>query len=418
MSRVPRADLWVFAFKNLMSRPARTFLALVGLSIPVLGVLGLLSLSAGIRSLLEDTLAQIEGILVLRQNAPTDLFSELPASLAVSLRQVPGVRVVAPQVWKFAPAIEGRPSIGRAARDLFAPSREPLRALLSLIQIEGQDLDEHLRLRSGVYRARMIPAVRGGGRFLDVADQGRPHIVISTRIAREFPDEQGEPRKVGGGLRIGSQSFTIVGLYETGSMLLDGTIVMDIGSARGLLNLKEETVSCFWVEPADPAHTAEVAAAIERSIPGVDARTMSDFQVAVGRLLRDLDALLLLIVCLALVVGSVGILNTMLMSTFERLSEFGILRSCGWSRRELLALVLAESVLLGLLAGILGCLLAAAGIATVNPFLEGGIRLLLGPGTLLLGLGLALALGALGGLYPAWRASRLSPMEVIRMGSR
>ena len=78
-----------------MTRPLRTTLAIVGLSIPVLGVLGLSSLSNGIRELLGNTLAQVQGILVLRENAPTDLFSELPAAMADPLRNVPGVRVVA-----------------------------------------------------------------------------------------------------------------------------------------------------------------------------------------------------------------------------------------------------------------------------------------------------------------------------------
>ena len=116
--------------------------------------------------------------------------------------------------------------------------------------------------------------------------------------------------------------------------------------------------------------------------------------------------------------GSVGIVNTMVMSTSERLAEFGILRTNGWSRGDVLRLVLFESMCLGLLAGLLGCLLAAAGILATNPFLDGGIQLILTWPLLLLGLGLALLLGTLGGLYPAWRVSRLAPMEVIRLGSR
>jgi putative ABC transport system permease protein len=384
-----------------------------------MGVMGLFSLSAGIRGLLDDTLAQVQGILVLRENAPTDLFSELPASMVETLRRVRGVRVVAPQIWKFAPSIEGRPAVGRTPRDLLVKSRgEPLRALLNLVQVEGQDLAEHRKLRSEVYRSRMVRSERGGGRFLDLADRGQPTIVISTRLARELLDERGEPRKVGGRLRIGGRAFRIVGLYETGSMLLDNTIVMDIATARDLLNLKDDSVSCFLVEPDDPARTDELAERIERTVSSVDARTMSQFRSGVGRLLRNLDALLFVIVGLALLVGSVGILNTMLMSTSERLAEFGILLTTGWSRGELLSLVLAESVLLGLLSGLLGCLLAAAAIVMVNPFLHGGIRLVITPWLTLLGIGLALVLGTLGGVYPAWRASRGAPMEVIRLGSR
>ena len=145
---------------------------------------------------------------------------------------------------------------------------------------------------------------------------------------------------------------------------------------------------------------------------------MSEFQLGVGRMLGKLDLLLLLVISLALIVGSVGILNTMLMSTTERFAEFGIMRTNGWSRSDVLRLVLAESICLGLLAGLLGCLLAQAAVIVVNPFLDGGIQLIMTGRLLLLGLALALVLGSLGGLYPAWRVSRLAPMDVIRVGSR
>ncbi len=397
----------------------RAGLALVGLSIPVLGVLGLFALSGGIRNLLDDTLAQVHGILVLRENAPSDIFSDLPAELAEPLRRVPGVRVVAPQIWKIAPSIEGRSLFARTAAGFLArPREQPLQGLLNLIQIEGRDAAQHARLRSDVYHSKMIAGERGGGRFLEASDRGQPRIVISTKLAAEYPDRQGHPRKVGDELAIGNRRYTIVGLYNTGSMLLDNTIVMDIDSARQLLNVKDETVSCFLVEPVDPAGTDAVAKAIEQTVPGVDAWTMSEFQAGAVQVLGTVDMLLLLIISLALIVGSVGILNTMLMSTTERFAEFGILRTNGWSRGDVLHLVLAESVCLGLLAGVLGCLLALSGETVVNRYLEHGLQLALTPGLLAMGLGLAAALGTLGGLYPAWRASRLAPMETIRLGSR
>lgn len=414
-----RSSLWVFAVRNLLTRPTRAGLALVGLSIPVLGVLGLFGLSGGIRNLLGNTLAQVQGILVLRENAPSDIFSDLPAEMAEALRRVPGVRVVAPQIWKIAPSIEGRSLFARTAADFLArPREQPLQSLLNLIQIEGKDLAQHARLRSDVYHSKMIAGDRGGGRFLNDSDRGQPRIVISTKLAADYPDRQGRPRKVGDELGIGNRRYTIVGLYNTGSMLLDNTIVMDIDTARQLLNVKDETVSCFLVEPVDPARIDDVANAIEQAIPGVDARTMSEFQAGAGQVLGTVDMLLLLIISLALIVGSVGILNTMLMSTTERFAEFGILRTNGWSRGDVLHLVLAESICLGLLAGVAGCLLALGGVTVVNRFLGHGLQLALTPGLLALGLGLAAALGTLGGLYPAWRASRLAPMETIRLGSR
>jgi putative ABC transport system permease protein len=339
--------------------------------------------------------------------------------MAESLRKIPGVRAVASSIWKIAPPIEGRSLFaGSAANLVVGPGAGSLKGLLNLVQIEGQDVAEHVTLKSEVYRNRLLPRDQDGGRYLNASDRGQPNIVISKTIAREFPDAQGHPRRVGDRLRIGARDFSIVGIYYTGSMFLDHTIVMDLTAARQLLNLEEETVSSFLVEPAGRASTDAVARAIERAIPGVDAWTMSDFQLGVGQILGQLDRLLWVLLSLALFVGSLGILNTMLMSTCERLAEFGVLRANGWSRGDLLRLLLAESVFLGLLAGVAGCLLALAGTRLITPFLEGGITLVITPGLVSLGLTLSLSLGILGGLYPSWRASRLAPMEIIRRGSR
>ena len=76
-----------FAWLNLLTRPLRTFLALVGLSVPILGVLGLFSVSDGLRNLVGNTLDKIKGVMVLRDNVPTPVFSQLPA---VAGRQASG----------------------------------------------------------------------------------------------------------------------------------------------------------------------------------------------------------------------------------------------------------------------------------------------------------------------------------------
>ncbi len=130
---------------------------------------------------------------------------------------------------------------------------------------------------------------------------------------------------------------------------------MDIDTARRVLKESEDTVSSIYVEADDPGKIEEVATKIEDAIPGIDARSMEEFSANFGRLLGQLDLFLMLIVSLALLVGVVGIINTMLMSTTERFSEFGILRTNGWSQRDVLTLVTVESAYLGLLAGLLGC---------------------------------------------------------------
>jgi putative ABC transport system permease protein len=178
-----------------------------------------------------------------------------------------------------------------------------------------------------------------------------------------------------------------------------------------------ETVSSIYVEADTPPGYQAVCEAIEKAEPGVSARSMNEVQASFGVMMGEIDKVLMLVVSLALAVGVVGIVNTMLMSTTERFVEFGVLRTNGWSQWDVLRLVTTESAFLGLLAGAGGCLLAWLGTAAANPFLGGGIRLGVTPGSMALGLGLSVATGVLGGLYPAWKAARMVPMEAIRLGS-
>ncbi len=420
--------MWKFAWRNLLTRPLRTALALVGLSIPILGVLGLFSVSGGLRSLIGDTLNQIQGVIVMRENSLTPVFSDLPQALGAKIAQVPGVRQVAAEILKTAPAIEGRGSILDTTVNLLNPSRSKQQKMQSLLDqplIEGQDIPSHIGLRSSVYPRKMLAPDRGGGRFLNLSDRGQPHIVISTKLARDYPvtaaDGASRPRRVGDVLRLGDKPFEIIGLYETGSMFLDTVILMSIESARDLLGTSPETVSNFYVEADEPGMVDQVASRIEETItePRVNAQSMAEFAANFGMLMGQLDTFLMMTVSLALVVGVVGIINTMLMSTTERFAEFGVLRTNGWAEHEVLLLVTAESAFLGLLAGLIGCVLAGVGTTIANQFLEGGLRLAFTPGLIALGLGLSIVMGTIGGSTPRggrpgwsrWRRSGWVPIE-------
>jgi putative ABC transport system permease protein len=401
----------VFAWRNLLTRPLRTILALVGLSIPILGVLGLFSLSNGLRDLVGDTLSRIEGLIVLRENAPSPVFSHIPVNLASELKAMPAVRAVAPEVWGLAPTIEGRGMLMNA----ILSKKGAYPSVLDQPVICGQEILAHQGLNSAIFPRALKE--HGEGRFLLPEDRGLARVVISRKIARQHQGAERRPKRVGDTIRIGPKSFEIVGMYETGSMILDVVVIMDIDMAREVLNEPKDSVSCIYVEGKDPTTNVALSAAIEKLHSGVDARSMNEAQANFGSLMGQVDTFLLMTVSLALVVGIVGIVNTMLMSTTERFVEFGVLRTNGWSQVNILTLVTLESAYLGLLAGMVGCALAWFGTLAVNPFLGGGIHLAVTPALLGLGIGLSVGMGALGGFYPAWRAARLLPMEAIRLGS-
>jgi putative ABC transport system permease protein len=106
----------------------------------------------------------------------------------------------------------------------------------------------------------------------------------------------------------------------------------------------------------------------------------------------------------------------MLMSVLERTREIGVLRSLGWRRRQILAMILRESLILGILGGLVGILLGLGmgQLVGLLPGLYGGMSMDYEPLLFAQALIIALLAGAVGGLYPAWRATCLRPVEALR----
>ena len=212
------------------------------------------------------------------------------------------------------------------------------------------------------------------------------------------------PRKWATNCCIGGKPFEIVGLYETGSLLIDTTIVMEITTAREFLKLGETYVSVYYVEPEPLVDLDVLSDRITATKPDLQVRSMSQFNIQVGSIMGKLDLFLLLTVALALLVGGVGIANTMLMIAMERIVEFGVMRANGWTRRNILGLVTAESALLGVLSGLVASVVAFGGIVLLNFVLASyELKLDLTPELVAASNFTAILIAAVAGLYPAWR---------------
>jgi putative ABC transport system permease protein len=175
---------------------------------------------------------------------------------------------------------------------------------------------------------------------------------------------------------------------------------------------------------ADPAETDAVRTRVERALADSDAaaltpastelvaRTSGDIADSVERIVSRLTRFVTGIAVIALIVGAVGIANIMLVSVTERTREIGIMKAVGARNREVMGLFLTEAVLLGGLGAALGVPLGIAGGWVATWYAE--IPLTLAPGWFAVAVAVGIVVGALAGLYPAWRAARVDPIEALR----
>jgi putative ABC transport system permease protein len=168
-------------------------------------------------------------------------------------------------------------------------------------------------------------------------------------------------------------------------------------------------------ESATEADAAAVRAQVRQSMPGFAAVTSGELvqQNAIVRIAKAMSAATILIAGL---VGALGVLNTMLMSVNERTHEIGVLLALGWRRRAIVFLILMESIAVSIAGGAIGIALGVLGVAALEhvALLRSKIEGIFTPGLILSAIALSVVFGIIGGLYPALRASRLSPSVALR----
>jgi putative ABC transport system permease protein len=262
---------------------------------------------------------------------------------------------------------------------------------------------------------RTLDGATASGRFLDRATERYPAVVLGAKAAQRL----GIPRA--GGLDqvyVSGRLFTVVGVLEPLPLVpeLDSAALVGYPAAARFFGT-DRSPSKVYVRAQEGEAQVRAAAAL---LPSA-ADPWGPEEVAVSRPSDVLEAqaaaegaftsLFLGLGAVALLVGGIGIANVMIISVLERRSEVGLRRALGARRRHIAIQFLGESFVLGILGGLAGALLGIGATATYAAY--EGLTLLVPPIAIAGGLLAACLLGALAGLYPATRASRLTPTEAL-----
>lgn len=224
-------------------------------------------------------------------------------------------------------------------------------------------------------------------------------------------------KTIGSPVQIETGEFSVCGIFESSALIENGAIILPLRQLQeaterqgkvNFLNLK-------FKPGTRPEDVDLLRATIKQRFPSYKAFAAGEVAQN-NTAIQIAKAMSWATSIIALVVGAVGVINTVLMSVFERTHEIGILLAIGWRRIRILRMILLESMLLSLIGGIVGIGFGfvAVKILQSTPLMRGKIEGDINANLLALAILIALALGVLGGLYPAYRGSRLHPSEALR----
>lgn len=253
--------------------------------------------------------------------------------------------------------------------------------------------------------------ILSGRRFRD----GHPEVMLGYLLADDLK------KKVGDTLEIQSTPFTVCGIYHGGSGLQEDAVIMPLDQLQELSSLQGK-VSTFDVRlrpaPAgeSPQHYLKRAQAqIEAALPGLRAVPAAE-RAHNNQFVQLAHASAWGTSLIALLIGILGIANTMAMSVYERTREIGILRALGWNRWQVLIIVQIEAALLGLGGGFFGIAFGWCGLHLLAalPQTASIVSTSLPVFLLAEALSIAVLAGLIAGALPAWRAAQLSPVEALQ----
>jgi putative ABC transport system permease protein len=361
--------------RGLMRRPVRTGLSIVGIAIGIAAVVALVGISRGFETSWQTGMKS-RGTDIVVSNMRTALAPK-PFSASVVERIAPLPHVA-----------------------------ETCALLVDLISIESAEMMIVSARQWGGFSWKNLKLVAGR-----LPNDAAERAVVLGKTAADVLG-----KKVGDTLQLETEELAVVGIVDGGAVVENGSVILslpvlqEITGNQGKINIIDLR--------ATPGTSKEELTRLCDQITGLIPEARA---VIAGDHIRDSQAYRMISAMswgtslLAVLVGVLGVMNTMLMTVLERTHEICVLLAIGWKRRRIVRMILWESALLGFLGGLGGVVLGVAGVKLLvtAPAIRGLLEPELSPQLLLLAVAIAVIVGVFSGIYPAWRSSRFTPSHAL-----
>lgn len=389
---------------NIIGRWSRSLLTVGGVAVAVGAVVALVGISRGF----EDSLRELYNsrgidLIVLQAGKVAQQSSSLPADLAERIGALPEVARVSPLIHDI---VSFQNVIG--------------------VSLQGLPIDSFVLSNYDVVMGRRLATEDEGPPANEVAQETPPTseqegvrggILVGQRLAETLGKRVGDTLEV-----LEGAPFRIVGVFHSYNQFENSAIIMPLRAMQRLMLREGEATAMFVVGTAHDAATLERIK--QRILEFNDTLELtSDLDVSLAREFAENTPEIKMVrsmawttSSIALIVGAIGMLNTMLTAVFERTREIAMMRAIGWRRSRVMWLILWESVILSLVGAVAGVLLAQVLLWNLSQLPASGriVSGRLSPQVVAQGLAIALSVGLLGGLGPALRAARMLPVEGLR----
>lgn len=387
------------AYKNLLRRKIRTTLTLGGVSIAVAVLVSLMGFNEGYQKALEGDVDKLGyQVLVTAKGCPYEA-ATMMLSGGANLKYMP--QSVVEKIAKD-PRIEK--ALPQLIHALFDPNRGENGGTVLYLGVDDTYLDLKPWMR-----------FREGGWF---SAPNAEEVVMGYEVAEL------EQRHVGDSIFIPNTDrvLKVVGIFERSGTQDDGMIFTPMGLLQDLFPQLKGKLTGLGIKMKD---VSELPALEEDlyEIPEIQVVSMAQVKGTIMGLVQTARILVMSVAAIALTVAAIGVVNTILMSVFERTQEIGILKAMGASKRDIFRLIWSETLLICGIGGAVGSLLALVGgrgvelfIRRVLAYTPSGPLVQISPYLLGFSVVGAILLGVVAGIYPAIRAASMRPIEAIRSG--
>jgi len=216
------------------------------------------------------------------------------------------------------------------------------------------------------------------------------------------------------------RSFRVSGILEKTGGQDDAFIYMPIKAAQEIFK-KPQGATAIGVKVLDPEQLVRITEELSQKVPGIQIVTMGQVISSLSNLANSAKALSLSFAAIAVLISAAGVMNSILMAIFERTQEIGMMRAIGASRLDVFRIIIKETILLTTAGGIAGIIAANAGSGIIElfvrrsmPYVPSGSMITFEPWLAAACIIFSVLIGIVSGIYPAWKASRIAPVEAIK----